>query len=79
MQVVEAVHQRQVLVATDHLMAVLAETAAVVEVIKRVVTRLFHQPLEPQTQAAAAVIAAQVGQVLSLFRTLAHNEHQVER
>ena len=63
-QGVVADHQRQVLVATDHLMAVLAETAAVVKVIKRVVTRLFHQPLEPQTQAAAAVIAAQVGQVL---------------
>tara|TARA_R110000868_G_scaffold10997_1_gene53217 strand:- start:148 stop:387 length:240 start_codon:yes stop_codon:yes gene_type:complete len=71
--------QRRVLEQITHPTVVLAERVAGVEVIGRVATLVFRQPPEQQTQAAAAVTVAQVGQVWSSFRTSAHNEHQAAR
>jgi len=79
MQAVAAVHQRQVLVTTCHLMVVLVVTAVADKVIKQAATLAFHLRPALQIQAAVAVTVAQVGQVLSLFRTLAHSEHQAAR
>jgi hypothetical protein len=64
MQVVEAVHQRQVLVATDHLMEVLVVTAVVVKAIKQAATLGFHLRPAQQTQAVAVVTAAQAVRAL---------------
>jgi hypothetical protein len=45
-------------------MAVLVETVVAVAAIGLVETLAFHQPQEPQTQAAAVVTVVQVAQAL---------------
>jgi hypothetical protein len=52
-----------------HLLPVLGAMVAVAQVLPRVL----------QIEAVVAVILRQVDQVLSSFRTLAHNEHQAAR